>query len=212
MKAVLFDLDGTIADCENTRFEIFKRVAQEQGLGNVFDDYTPEDFVNKTTKNSFRKVLGEVSDEEINTLAAEKQRLFREEPERYVKPVPGMTEVVRKLNKDYTLGVATSSVQWQVEHVLKNLGIYGCFNAIISKSDVKNIKPHPEIYLKLMDVLNMKPVDCIVVEDGLVGVQSAISAGIKVIAITTSFDREKLKDADFIIDRSEEILDIVAKL
>jgi len=66
-------------------------------------------------------------------------------------------------------------------------------------------KPDPEIYLKVAQELKISPTECVVFEDSIFGLEAAKAAGMKVIAITTSFSRDKLQLADIIIDSFTEI-------
>jgi beta-phosphoglucomutase-like phosphatase (HAD superfamily) len=75
----------------------------------------------------------------------------------------------------------------------------------ITGSDVKNKKPHPELFLLAAERLCIEPAKCVVIEDAPNGVQAAKSAGTKCIAVTNSTDAAKLSEADFVCDSLEHV-------
>ena len=94
-----------------------------------------------------------------------------------------------------------------VDFVLDKCNIARHFSAIVAGDEVTNCKPHPEIYLTAAAKLGLKPSECVVFEDAEAGIEAAHRAGIKVIALATTFDREFLAqtDADFIVDDFRDV-------
>ena len=76
---------------------------------------------------------------------------------------------------------------------------------MITADEVSRGKPHPEPYLKTIEKLQLKPSECVVIEDSVNGVRSAKRAGAKCIAVTTSFRKHDLREADATVDRLKEI-------
>jgi sugar-phosphatase len=76
---------------------------------------------------------------------------------------------------------------------------------MISASDINKGKPAPEPYLKAAAALNYSPRDCVVIEDAPAGVLSGKAAGMRVIAVPTTYPIAKLKDADFLIRRLSDL-------
>ena len=109
-----------------------------------------------------------------------------------------------KENKDkYTFGLVTSNLPKIVEIILKNLQIKEHFSFILTEDDVKEVKPSPEPYLTALEKSGVKKDEAIVVEDTPSGIKSAKAADLKCIALTTTFPREELSDADIIQDKFE---------
>jgi beta-phosphoglucomutase len=93
---------------------------------------------------------------------------------------------------------------------LKETGIPpSTFRSIITGLDVINKKPFPDIYLSAADRLGLTPGECLVVEDAVSGIRAGKSAGCKCLAVTTSFKREELAEADWIVDSLLDVPDEV---
>jgi beta-phosphoglucomutase-like phosphatase (HAD superfamily) len=99
--------------------------------------------------------------------------------------------------------------------VLDKCNIERYFKAAVAGDEVTHCKPDPEIYLTAASKLGLKPEECVVFEDAEAGIESAKRAGIKVVALATTFTREFLAttDADMIIDDFRDInVDMLRKL
>ena len=84
------------------------------------------------------------------------------------------------------IALATSAPVENIDLVLSGLELSEFFGVIIGKSQVKNGKPHPEVYLTAMDMLGVQADQCVVFEDSLAGVQAAVNAQIKTLGVLTS--------------------------
>ena len=105
------------------------------------------------------------------------------------------------LKKKFKLALATSADRIKVEINLKETGLsHDSFQSIITGLDVKNKKPSPDIYLKAAKSLGVNPRECLVVEDAVSGIEAGKAAGCRCLAVTSSFDVELLKGADWICD------------
>ena len=107
---------------------------------------------------------------------------------------------------DWKLGIATSSPGKKSAQTLKSSRVNtDLFDAWIHGDMITRKKPDPEIYLLAAKELGLSPSDCVAVEDAILGVESAKSAGMKVIAVTNSFAAEQLQEADLIVDSLENV-------
>jgi beta-phosphoglucomutase len=91
------------------------------------------------------------------------------------------------------MAMATSATVQDIDFILNKIPIRNDFDAIINSSMVSEPKPHPQIYLKVAEKLNMPPAKCIVFEDSLAGIKAGNSAGMKVIGITTGHTAKELR-------------------
>lgn len=99
------------------------------------------------------------------------------------------------------VGLATMSYCNQVRRVLQVLGLGNTFDFVASRDDVEHGKPDPEIYLLVADELAVRPDECLVIEDSPSGVQAAINAGMRYVAVSTPFTRSNLHSSGFIDSR-----------
>lgn len=124
------------------------------------------------------------------------------------KALPGAIELVDAIadHEGLRLGLATSSQQAKAEETWRAIALPSeRFDALVSGDMVTHKKPHPEIYLYTANLLDVDPTECIVIEDALMGVAAAKAAGMQCIAVTNSFDREALRDADRVVDSLVEL-------
>jgi beta-phosphoglucomutase-like phosphatase (HAD superfamily) len=124
----------------------------------------------------------------------------------YLSPVPNLIDLLERLKAaDIKMAVGTSADTNSVNFVLNRLKISDYFQAAIGISMVRNGKPAPDTYLKVAETIGENPENCVVIEDSVSGIRAGKSAGMKVIAITTTRNREDLQEADLIIDDYKEI-------
>ena len=110
-----------------------------------------------------------------------------------MKEVPGITALLEQAKKlGLPMAVASAAGIDNIEYVINNLKIAHYFKAIVCAQDVKHGKPDPEIFLLAAKRLGVEPSKCLVFEDSLVGVEGALNAGMKAVAVTTGHPAEKL--------------------
>lgn len=112
------------------------------------------------------------------------------------------------------VGLATMSRCEQVQRVLNILELRDTFDFVASRDDVERGKPDPEIYLLVAGELGMAPEECLVVEDSPAGVAAALAAGMEAVAVSTPFTRARLRESDLLPDSRivDEPATLVAKV
>lgn len=203
--AVLFDLDGVIVDSKEAHFLAFQRFGEEAGY-----DFTRETFTHIFGMHNnaiFPIVFGHpLPQEEIDKMAERKETIVREMIRGHVAALPGAKALVRTLHEaGFHLAIGTSTPLANVELILGELGLREYFQAIISAENVKEGKPHPQVFLLGAQVLGIPPERCVVVEDAVAGVQAAHNGGMKALAVTTNHSREALSHAERVVDSLEEV-------
>ena len=198
--AFIFDMDGTIVDnmAFHTRswLEFFARRGKE---------YEAEAFFRETAGAQGREILrarlgDDVSDEEIAALAAEKDALYREMYGPHRAAVKGFDDFVSAADeRGVALAVATSAPPKNIVFTLDELDLRRHFAAVVGAADVKQGKPHPDVFLKAAEKLGANPADCIVFEDAPMGVEAARRAGMRAVVITTTLPAEAFKEFDNVI-------------
>jgi HAD superfamily hydrolase (TIGR01509 family) len=187
LKAVIFDLDGVVADSHPIHEAAWKTLLTEHGLdpAKINLDFL---YAGHPRREILRHYLGELSEAVIERLGRRKDELYVLAAEN-LAPKPGIPRVLRELqNAAILLALATSAGRPRTAETLAKFGIAERFSAIITGSDVHAAKPAPDIFLLAAARLGVKSEESVVVEDSVAGVQAARAAGMKCVGFT-SFDR-----------------------
>jgi HAD superfamily hydrolase (TIGR01509 family) len=208
LQAVIFDADGVIIDSEK-----IWDLAQEEFLRRRGISYERERVKLVCTANSpvgairaLQEMYGFSGDPE--QMSEERIAIVREHYQKQGVPlVPGFTDFFAKVRKKYLAAVATAMEQGLLGLVAERLELRGLFGEhIYSISEIGYVpKPNPDIFLYAANRLGVKPGNCLVIEDSPNGIESARRAGMRCVALTTTFGRERLGGADQVVDGFEEI-------
>ncbi len=204
--AVIFDMDGVVADTNPFHSLAWKAFAEKYKLSLNENDLKNHVF-GRTNKNIFDFLFNKsLSEDRISELANEKEIIFRELFRTKIKPLPGLISLLEDLKSNsFKIGMATSAPEENVTLIVDVLKIRKYFDAIVDPKDIVQSKPDPEIYIKCSQLLSVLPERCLVFEDSLPGIQSAIAAGIKVIGVTTTHKRDELNNTVMTIKDFTEI-------
>jgi beta-phosphoglucomutase family hydrolase len=200
-RAVIWDMDGVIADTAPYHFSAWRETWRKRGV-----DFTEEDFSRSfglKNDNIIRNILGEAtSQSEIDTIAADKEEDFRGRVKKdNITALPGAVELMKSLNeRGFKLALASSTPIENIRLLFQSLGIGTYFSAIVAGDDVKEGKPSPQCFLLAARRLEVEPVKCIVIEDAVAGVAAAKRAGMRCLAVTTTHPRASLTEADLTVD------------
>jgi len=204
IRAVIFDMDGVIVDNHSYHHEAWMHFFMKYGLTVEGD---PSRFFGRTNTDILTNVFpGHLSPIQLYEFAGEKEKLYRDLYQGNIEPAEGLESLLSKLQEaGYMLAIATSAPPENVDFVLGNTNLHMFFDVVVDSSMVARGKPDPAIYLKAAEELGVEPAFCLVVEDSVAGIRSVKAAGMKVVAITTTNQRDNLSEADFIIDNFYEL-------
>jgi HAD superfamily hydrolase (TIGR01509 family) len=201
---LLLDYDGVVVDSE----PLYEKAMQIQ-----FDKYDikvgSEDwlfFKGKDMKAVFEYIRNKF-DKNVDIDKIEKDYrvdLLREFKEN-MRYIPGFLELFYACRAIFRNALVTSTSREIMEWTFKNVPVDNIFSMMITSSEVENTKPHPEPYLQAAERLGIPIACCVVIEDSLNGIRAGKAAGARVVAVTTTFSREILFEADLIIDRYDEL-------
>lgn len=148
-----------------------------------------------------------MSDEEAMHYTLEKEAVYRNMYTPYIQPVKGLLDLLEFFRKrQIKMGIATSGIQPNIDFMFDHLPIKKYFEEVVNSAHIRLGKPNPEIYLTTAKRLRVNPSKCIVFEDSFPGIASAQSAGMHVVAITTTHTRSELDAANLVIDDFSELL------
>jgi beta-phosphoglucomutase len=206
IRGVLFDMDGVLADSEEYILQASILMFAELGFTIDPDDFLP--FVGTGEGNAIDKVAEKNGIRvDIEQVKARTYEIYGTIIHNNLKPLPGAVEVVSRCRKaGLRLAIATSSDKVKIDASLAETGIHSSwFDAIITGLDVENKKPFPDIYLKAAEKIGLRPEECLVVEDAVSGITAARRAGCRCLAVSSSFDRKLLLEADWICNSLDQI-------
>lgn len=186
---VLFDMDGVILDTESQYDVFWKHAGDKYNVG--IDHF--EKVIKGTTLNGIlKKYFSHLSEEELNNLI---NSLEDFEANMSFVEIEGAIDFVKALKKEnIKVGLVTSSMDTKMLEVNKVWHFENLFETIVSGSRVANGKPHPDCYLLAAKDLNVDPKDCIVFEDSFAGIESGKAAGMKVVGLSTTHDRDTIQN------------------
>ncbi len=209
LKAIIFDCDGVIADSEHLHFSLFQKVLADEGIPLAQEEYVNK-YLAMDDRGCFEAVYKahgkQMTDEKRARLIAKKTALYQKTAAQNLVILPGVVEFVMAVSQKYPVAMASGALKEEVLLMIEAAGIRQYFDVVVAAEDVKNGKPAPDAYLKALEELNRKhptknihPSECLVVEDSKHGMISAQTAGMKVVAVTTTYPKEELSAADRVV-------------
>ena len=181
IKAIFFDLDGTLMDSEMYYINGTKKWLNDLNI--QYDEKDIMKIVGLTMEDTY-KFLSNLSGLSYKDCVIHNEKYFNSHPINFQKLIyKEVEEVFKKLHEiGYIIAICSMSPYGYIKKFVEDNNLDEYVNFFISGEDLKNNKPAPDIYLKSLKDLNLKPEEVIVVEDALSGIMSAKNAGLKVYA------------------------------
>lgn len=203
-KAAIFDLDGVVVDTVPLHFKAWKQMFEEYGKKFTFQDY--KDKVDGIPRiDGGRAILTDLSDAELDEATGKKQGYFIKHLQKgKIKVFKPTLRLIKEL-KERGIKIAVISSSKNLPFILEKIGILKLLDAKISGSEITKGKPHPQIFLMAAEKIRVKPENCIVFEDAVLGVIAAKRAKMLCIGIDRYNDPSRLKDADLVSVDLEDI-------
>jgi mannitol-1-/sugar-/sorbitol-6-phosphatase len=188
--AILFDLDGVLVDSTRSVDRQWRLWARENNLD-------PQKIIDvahgRRTVETVREIMPQI-DAEAEAVKLEKREAHDTEG---VTVMPGAADLLATIPHGRWC-VVTSGTRYLATRRLA-LGQLPVPDILVTADDVSEGKPHPQPYLKGAHVLGMEPRRCVVIEDAPAGIRAAHAAGMKVIALTSTYKAQELSEADAIV-------------
>lgn len=208
LKGVLFDMDGVLVNNLEIHRQAFAEFFRRYGVERTFDE------LSRVFGKGNDDIMGELMPADvvervgIRQLGYEKEAIYREIYAPIITPQPGLLAFLAECEREgLRSAVGSSGYKANVDFVLDKCNIRRYFEATVAGDEVTRCKPDPEIYLTAAAKLGLDACECVVFEDAEAGIEAAKRAGMKVVALATTFDREFLAttDADMIIGDFRDI-------
>ena len=183
LKAVIFDLDGVIADSHPLHYAAWKTLLNEQDR-DVTESEMDFILAGHPRREILRHYLGDLPENRMEILGKRKEELYRGSAHR-LHPMPGVLTLLDELEAaGIAKAVATSATPERTWETLKSFNIDQRFSAVLAGGNGKP-KPNPEIFLRAAAMLKVNTDEALVIEDSVAGVQAAKAAGMKCVGYTS---------------------------
>ncbi len=198
LQAIIFDFDGVIADSEPLHLRAYQQVLRKEGVELTREDY-------------YARYLGFDDSGLFRALAKDRGLAITDDR---VDSWMEAAACIQALARRVPMAIASGALGPEIELVLDNTGLAGCFKTIASASDGVRGKPAPDLYLlavaKLRELAEVDAAGCVAIEDSHWGLEAAKMAGLRTVAVTHTYPADQLRAADLIVERLSEIT--IAKL
>ena len=204
IRAIIWDLDGVIIDSADEHRRAWQRLAHETGV-----TFTDADFwatFGKRNDDIIPLIWGHIPPQQLQELANRKELYFREFVREAAVPLPGSMELMRGLHEaGFPQALATSTPIENIALIKELLHLDHYLSALVSGETVARGKPAPDIFLRAAEELHMPPPPCLVIEDAVAGVQAALAAGMRCIAVAGNRNLPGLRAADLVVKDLTEL-------
>lgn len=211
IKGAIFDMDGLMFDSERLVCSIWQEMMDENGYKfsvNIFKNTIG--LRQDTTKAFYTSLYG--SDFDYDSFKIQSRERFYKRIERDGVPVKkGLFELLDYLkSQNIKMAVATSTSAKTAVKVIKKAGVYEYFDSFVCGDDVKNGKPHPEVFMTAAERIGVPPEECIAFEDSLNGIKSASSANMTTVMVPDFLQpTDEIKNKiSFLCNSLDEAIDI----
>ena len=207
IKAILMDFNGIIINDEPLQMKAYQEILKTEGIELTEEDYYKCLGMDDATfiEASYSRAGKTPGTNKVLEITQAKTNRWRDIVADELPIFPGVEDFIKKMEKDFALGVVSMARREEIEYALEKANLAGCFSVIISAEDVTACKPDPQCYIKgfnLIDAARMRsgsnPMvhgDCLVIEDSPPGIAAAKGAGLKTLGITNTVDARALRAA-----------------
>lgn len=232
-KVIIFDMDGTLIDSIGIWNDIDEQLIKTIGNGKIDNvdigiqrDRKLEEY--SKTQDAYLEYCGFLKDKYNSNMTKEEIKTLRYEiADNYLRNIVDYKQdaenVIKYLKeKGFVLVIASTTNDHTIEHykkdnknIITKANLENFFSIIYSKGAVKELKPNPEVHYKLLNELKVKPEECLIVEDSLIGVQAANNANIDVAVMYDKYSdgnrNEINKLSQYQFDNFNQMLNYIKK-
>jgi beta-phosphoglucomutase len=215
--AIVFDFDGVLADTEPLHMRALQQVLGEAGLpiteADYYERYLGYDDVGLVAKLAEDRAVT-LSQAQLHELVTRKAELMPALLSRPGIVFPGAIACVRRLAADLPLAIASGALRPEIVLVLSAAGLRECFHDIVASGETPRSKPAPDPYERAVALLQSRGLvprradaasGSVAIEDSRWGLASARAAGLRAVAVTTSYDASAFPDADLVVASLDDI-------
>ena len=192
LQAVLFDLDGTLANTDPVHLEVWREILEPEGY-EVDEAFFKERISGRLNEHLIKDLLPKLSEEEGKQLSLDKEAQFRELAATKLDRMPGFNTLYDWIKaQDLTTAVVTNAPRANAEFVLEVLELEAAFDFVLIAGDLPRSKPDPLPYQTVLDQFDLSPERAIVFEDSKTGIQAAVAAKIPTVGVASTHEPDIL--------------------
>lgn len=194
LKALLFDLDGTMANTDPIHQAVWQEVLQPYGY-EVTESFYQQRISGRLNEDIVHDLLPQFFPEQEPQVSAAKEGRFRELAAQRLVPLAGLLPLLQwGQQQKLAMAVVTNAPRANAEFMLQILGLADCFEHVILAAELPKGKPDPLPYQEALRRLSLAAEEAVVFEDSSTGVRSAVAAGITTIGLATTYPAAVLYD------------------
>ena len=193
-RALLFDLDGTLAETDSLHLPTWVDALQPYGV-EVDEEFYRDRISGRSTAEIVRELLPDLTDEQGRSIGEAKEASFRERASE-LEPLPGLVDfVIQGRELGMRIALVTNAPEENVETILLALKLRDFFDVVVLADEVEAVKPDPAPYRAALEKISVPAEVALAFEDSVSGIFSSVAAGIPTVGIASSQDPEKLLGA-----------------
>jgi HAD superfamily hydrolase (TIGR01509 family) len=193
-RALLFDLDGTLAETDSLHLPTWVDALQPYGV-EVDEQFYRDRISGRSTAEIVRELLPDLTDEQGRSIGEAKEASFRERASE-LEPLPGLVDfVIQGRELGMRIALVTNAPEENVETILLALKLRDFFDVVVLADEVEAVKPDPAPYRAALEKISVPAEVALAFEDSVSGISSSVAAGIPTVGIASSQDPEKLLGA-----------------
>jgi HAD superfamily hydrolase (TIGR01509 family) len=209
LQAIVFDFDGVIANSEPLHLLAFQQALGDAGISLTAEDYYRRylGFDDVGMLEALTKDRGlDVTPDQVQTLVTRKGAKMQSMMHSGSVLFPGAKEFVLKAAAAVPIAIASGALRHEIDEITTSAGIASLFAAVVASGDTPQSKPSPEPYRLAFQKLrehtgrDLDPRRCVAIEDSRWGLESAAGAGLRCVAVTTSYPAGELKGAELVVE------------
>ncbi|MDQ2084820.1 HAD family phosphatase [Herbivorax sp. ANBcel31] len=212
MKAIIFDMDGLMIDTEGLYFETERIIAKK--FNKEVKDETLWEMMGRKPIEAIGIFANHLEiDIPLEELLELRDKLFVQKLKEKLVPMPGIFDILDEFKNKMKLAIATGSPDKFLQIVLDKLDLKIYFEVLQPSDKIINGKPHPEMYLRTIDKLQVLPSDSVVLEDSSNGALAGVKAGCYTIAIPNKYTyKQDFSFVDYIAESLFDAKDHIKKI
>jgi beta-phosphoglucomutase len=208
LQGVVFDFDGVIANSEPLHLRVYQILLGQEGLplsaSEYYERYLGIDDVGVFEALARDKGL-DIAGDRMTKLIARKTEIFLRLVRDGQVLFDGAADCVTTVGAAVPIAIASGALRHEIEQILDGAGLRPLIPVIVAAGDTPRGKPAPDPYAAAVQRLGVRPEDAVAIEDSHWGLTSAAAAGLRTIAITTSYPRHALQSAGAVVDSLDEV-------